>query len=280
MLLDYIDIKAPYQVERVSFSPAAQKPPHQHPNVWELAIVVRGSGVKTVGNQSTRFTDGDTTLLPPGSPHCWTYDATDTNDGGQVEAIVVFIRDDWLHAVAGLTPSFWKTLAPLFETHDSVLLEGRDRARLNALIRRAAKDPEALRALRLIEAIHLFASAASARHVKNHPVLTQDDEVRERLRSYVENNYMRTLTLEGAAREIGTSRSTFCTRFKALMGTTFVNYVNAVRIQRACSLLSRTPLSITEIAVSVGFSDLAYFNRQFRRKTNMSPTDWRWGGKK
>lgn len=279
MLLDYIDIATPYQLERAHFSAKAHKPLHQHPNVWELAIVVRGHGVKTIGGHAIPFAAGDATLLPPGSPHRWAFDESDTDDGGKVSTIVVFIRDDWFHAVAGLTPSFWKTLAPLFETRDSILLNGTDRARLNALLRRAEGEPEAIRALRLIEALHLFACAANAQHVQHAKQQTEDEREVDQMRTYILNNYMRPLTLEQVARDTGTSRSTFCARFKERMGTTFVDYVNGVRIQRACSLLSRTPLSVTEIASSVGFSDLAYFNRQFRRRMNMSPSDWRRGGK-
>lgn len=279
MLVDDVEISSPYRVVRAHLAPTALKPLHRHPNVWELVLVVTGSGFKTVGAHESSFSAGDAVLLPPGAPHQWTFDPDDTDAAGNIGSIVVFIRDDWLHAVAGLTPTFWKTLTPLFEARDSIVLNGRDRMRLNALIRRAEQESEAIRALRLLEAIHLFACAANAQHLQHAKEATREEQVRGKLRIFVENNYMRPLTLEQAARSNGFSRSRFCTCFRKLTGTTFVDYVNRVRIQRACSLLSRTPLSVTEIAASVGFSDLAYFNRQFRRRMNMSPSAWRKGGK-
>lgn len=280
MLLDYIDLPTPYRVDHINISPNLIKPLHQHPNAWELVVVVRGAGTRTVNAQTSPFTTGDATLLPPGTPHRWMFSSSETDAHGRIRALGVFIRNDWLHAVAGLTPMLWKTLEPLFQAHDSITLGGRDRARLNALVRRAGDEVEELRALRLIEAVHLFACAVGAQHIRGHQPRTRDEEVRDNLRAYIGQNYMRTVTLADAAREIGTSRSTFCVRFKQLLGTTFVDYVNGVRIQRACSLLSRTPLSITEVANAVGFSDLAYFNRQFRRRMDMSPTEWRKGGHK
>ena len=277
MIVEYVELSEPFRSDHVRISPGSFKPLHSHPNVWELAVVVKGTGLKTVGEQTSSFSPGDATLLPPGTPHHWAFNRSDTDDTGKVESLVIFIRDDWLHAVAGLTPTLWRTLEPLFGTHDSIVLGGRDRARLNALVRRARQDTEDLRALRLIEAIHLFASAADARHVRNRGSRTSDDEFRDHVRAFIAHNYMRPITLQDAAREFGTCRSSFCVRFKAVLGTTFVDYVNGIRIQRACSLLCRTPLSVTEVAASVGFSDLAYFNRQFRRQIGMSPSAWRRG---
>lgn len=278
MLLEFIDLKTPYRVLHAHMAPTALKPLHRHPNVWEMSLVVKGSGTKTVGDNVSAFSSGDAVLLPPNVPHLWTCDPADTDEHGNIETLVVFIRDDWLHALAGLTPSFWRMLAPLYETRDSIMLNGRDAIRLNAIFRRAENQPEAIRALRLIEAVHLFANAANALHLRHAEEVTGAEREREQLRIFIENNYMRPLTLERAARDNGFSRSRFCARFKELMGTTFVSYVNGMRIKRACSLLSRTPLSITEIAGTIGFSDLAYFNRQFRRRTGMTPTEWRRGG--
>ena len=281
MLLDYIDLEGPYRIDRVNISPAVVKPIHRHPGVWQLAVVVKGSGLKTMGDQTTPFSSGDAALIPPDIPHRWHFDAAETDATGRIEALGVFIRDDWIHAVAGLTPSLWKDLEPMFVADGCAVLEGRGRKRLLALIRRAGRESEGLRALRLVEAVLLFATATCARHVRTHAVGDRDEAFLGRLRAFVAHNYMRPLTLEGAARETGISRSAFCVRCKQVTGTTFVDYVNTARIQRACSLLGRTPLSITEIAHAVGFSDLAYFNRQFRRRTGMPPSEWRKGqGKK
>ena len=65
-------------------------------------------------------------------------------------------------------------------------------------------------------------------------------------------------------------------------GTTFTEYVLAQRLARAHRLLTN-PLhasqKISTIALDVGFGDLSHFNRAFRRRFGMAPSDLRTGGR-
>jgi len=61
-------------------------------------------------------------------------------------------------------------------------------------------------------------------------------------------------------------------------GTTFTAYVHAQRVGRACRLLSdprRRADKISVVASDCGFSDVSYFNRVFRRRYGMAPSDVR-----
>jgi AraC-like DNA-binding protein len=54
-----------------------------------------------------------------------------------------------------------------------------------------------------------------------------------------------------------------------------IAYLNRYRITQAKRLLRETDQSITEIALTVGFSDSSYFSRVFRRETGLSPDAFR-----
>ncbi|GAA0319797.1 AraC family transcriptional regulator [Sphingomonas oligophenolica] len=61
----------------------------------------------------------------------------------------------------------------------------------------------------------------------------------------------------------------------AARGTSFVQELGRVRLERACDLLAESGLPVAEIAFRCGFLDPGYFARQFRRRFGATPRDWR-----
>jgi AraC-like DNA-binding protein len=96
-----------------------------------------------------------------------------------------------------------------------------------------------------------------------------------RLRSYVENHFMNPITPEDLSRVLHCSRSSLYRRFGKYFGVSPGQYVNSVRIRRACFLLTETDRSVGEIAASVGIPDVFYFARLFRAATGKTATEYR-----
>jgi YesN/AraC family two-component response regulator len=61
------------------------------------------------------------------------------------------------------------------------------------------------------------------------------------------------------------------------MGTTFVEYINIIRIKEAKILLKETDSKIIEIAYKVGFNNVTYFNLIFKKITGQTPFEFRKG---
>ena len=74
------------------------------------------------------------------------------------------------------------------------------------------------------------------------------------------------LSVAAAAKIACMSYYHFCRLFKKVIGKTFVEYQNFIRIRRAEKLLITTDRTITNIAFETGFGSVAYFNRVFKRK--------------
>lgn len=70
------------------------------------------------------------------------------------------------------------------------------------------------------------------------------------------------------------SPSYFSHMFKKKMGTSPIQFLNDLRIQKAKELLSSGCMSISTIAALVGFEDALYFSRVFKRETGTSPTQF------
>ncbi|GGE25849.1 AraC family transcriptional regulator [Pullulanibacillus camelliae] len=85
-------------------------------------------------------------------------------------------------------------------------------------------------------------------------------------------HYNRSFSLNEAAHMVNLSPNHFCRVFKQVTGKTFIEYVHLLRINEAERMLIETNDSITEIAEKVGFSDINYFGRVFKKIKNATPT--------
>ena len=92
---------------------------------------------------------------------------------------------------------------------------------------------------------------------------------------YIQTNLHEKITLKEAARRCGISTYAFSHLFHKEHKVSFQEFLLRTRIRKAQALLSNSSLPVTEVAYGVGFGDLSYFIRTFRRYVGMTPTDYR-----
>ncbi len=92
---------------------------------------------------------------------------------------------------------------------------------------------------------------------------------------YVQQNYAGRILLEDIAGAGHVSVSTCCDIFKRRMRQTPLHYLTHYRLEKATQLLRNPGLSVTEVALSVGFFSASYFAETFRKAYGQSPTQWR-----
>lgn len=106
------------------------------------------------------------------------------------------------------------------------------------------------------------------------PALPQVDRLVPLLR-WLEQNYPRKISVAEAARIAGLSEARFMRRFRQATGSTFVEYLNQIRLREAYRLLRETPLPVGEIAQQCGFTDQSYFDRRFKAYFGIPPRELR-----
>ena len=82
-------------------------------------------------------------------------------------------------------------------------------------------------------------------------------------------------TLKSMAAELGYHPTYISRYFSKIVGIPFYEYVQSVKIDRACYLLMNTKDSVLSIAISCGFTTLSSFNRTFRIVKGMTPREYR-----
>lgn len=92
---------------------------------------------------------------------------------------------------------------------------------------------------------------------------------------YIESHYSDQFTLDFFASRCAMNHSSFSRAFKDLMGHTLFEYINRVKIRHACRLLKREARSVLDISFSLGYNNISFFNRYFKRVTGLSPSEFR-----
>jgi len=92
---------------------------------------------------------------------------------------------------------------------------------------------------------------------------------------WLEDNYSANFLLEDVAANVGLSLRSFMRRFKNSTGETPINYLQRVRVQVAMQLLGKGSLSIDEISYRVGYEDVSFFCRLFKRQTQLTPGEFK-----
>ncbi len=97
----------------------------------------------------------------------------------------------------------------------------------------------------------------------------------ELAREYVEEHYYENLMLADVAQKVGISAGYLSTLFQKEMAKGFVDYLNEVRIEHACTYLQQNFLKTYEVAYRVGFKDEKYFSKIFKKIKGQSPSEFR-----
>lgn len=123
----------------------------------------------------------------------------------------------------------------------------------------------------------IIAQLCRSRLIINSDELLSSKEMKKLLPAitYINENYMGSISLETVSNLINFDQSYFCRIFKNIIGTTFIDYLNFIKVYNAESLLLNTRDSILSISQIVGFSSVSYFNRIFKRYTGFTPKLYR-----
>lgn len=119
------------------------------------------------------------------------------------------------------------------------------------------------------EMVHKYANL-----VRNHYMRGYSPAV-QKVINYIDFNYQEDLSLKKIAELFSISPSYLSALFKKETGTTLTEYINSKRIDVSVSLLNTTDLSIQNVAGQVGFLDVNYYTRIFKKLKGLSPSAYR-----
>ena len=249
-------------------------PSHWHTS-FEIIQPVENEYVVLVGEERHRLRPGDILLIPSGMVH--EIFAPETG----LRYIFMVEREEIcrLKGMSAVLGSFCPSLL-LTPEKDGPLHREASRLMKRAAEEYAKEDCFAGEMMRLImeEMLLLIGRSLVAQKAEGNPA---DEPGQDRMArfldvcGYIGEHCHEKITLEDAARYAGYSKNHFARVFKELSGKSFYEYCLEQRMLLCEQLLGDPALPVTEAALRAGFGSIATFNRIFRERKGMSPTQYR-----
>ena len=252
---------------------------HHHPE-YELHLIRRSRGQFYVGTYAGEFGPGNLVMTGPNLPHMWVSGANDRDGDGRIVGrdLVLQLSAGFAERCvagfsdcAGLTGLLEASRAGI-EFSAAASVEGA--ARMEALLTANGFERMALffNLLRILEEDcgRTSLSLKGADHECAQPKRL------ERILAYIAENFNRPdLSCLEAAQVEGMALPAFSRLFERHIKCTCVEYINHLRIYKACQLLVETERQVTTIGLEVGYDTLSTFNRNFRRLIGRTPSAFR-----
>lgn len=112
-------------------------------------------------------------------------------------------------------------------------------------------------------------------HTLSTVSLLNKDNILNVVLPYIEKNYLQNISLSDIAAQCFVNKYYLSHVFTESLSMSVGQYIRSKRISLAETYISETDSSISDIAVQCGFTDLTYFNRQFKKSTGVTPLQYR-----
>lgn len=255
-----------------TLSTAYQWQYHYHPEV-EITCVRNGRGSRHVGNHWGMYHHGELALIGSNLPHSgFGLNASDPH-----EEIVVQVKEEMI--LSGAKRPEMTAISQLFERAKyGLVFLGKTKKIITQKLIDLTDCSSFERLLRLMNIFQELALSDEYLQLNNEftsfTILDKRKQRLQKIFTYVEQNFDKEILIEDAARLVGLSIPSFCNFFKTSTKSTFTDFVNHFRIQKACLLLHEDK-TIAETSFATGFNNVTYFNKVFKNIVNKTPSEFR-----
>ena len=251
-----------------------QIPIHSQPT-WELSCVITGRGVRVLSDKSSRFTERDLVLIPPGIDHCWHFDREIADKDGNIENVSIFFEKGFLERISAEFPELSEAAGKISAMNEAHIFCEDMRDRLYDIMVRMCDEAPAKRLISLREMLIYIADDDTAEQITDIRIKDKAKLRMLQITSYVNCNYKHCITLDDIASHVGMNRTAFCLFFKKNFGMTFSRFLLERRLSIASEMLTGSDMPINEIAVAVGIPEPSYFCRVFKNTFGRTAKEYR-----
>ncbi len=249
---------------------------HFHPEI-EIHLITTTSGRVFVGDHIGEFSPGNLVMTGPNLPHNW---LSDVPAGVAIPQRCIVLQ---------FTSVFIQACSAIFRSNELPRLvsdsqrglefaEATSRAVAPLMAAMLAGDARSRPAL-FMQILEQLVRDGERRMLASVGYRSKPDVYMSTPLNHVLDHIERNIACDLRETELaelsGYTPSGFSRAFHRQTGMTFTAYVNGMRINRACRILTTSDRAITEICYDVGFNNVSNFNRRFRAVTSMTPRSYR-----
>lgn len=254
---------------------------HYHPEL-ELHYVIKGEGVRFIGDNISNFTAGEMILLGENLPHTWRCkdEYLQNNPDLNVEAMVIQFLPDCLGKYLLNLPEAY-LIPKLFEKAKSgMVINGKAKQKIAQLMSSSIEATNLDRIIILLTILKTLAETDEYSSIvtgKNTFYQSNESETQRinKICTYTMTNYKKDITLEEIASLSNLSITSFCRYFKLMTKKTYYDFLIEIRISHACRFLIENKLPTEMICFDCGFNNVSNFYRHFKKVTGLTPLDYK-----
>lgn len=255
-------------------------PWHYHPE-YELVLVVKSTGKRTVGDHVERFSDGDLLLLGPNLPHSYQNDPVyyQKDSSLSAEAIVIHFKEDFLGKDFFNLPEMIHVKQLFEKSRFGFKVVGDTRKKIEEIMKSMqalSGHQRIIRLLYILDVLSLtddFELLAKPGFIQNYTISNNDQLAK--VHNYIMSNFKKDISLSDVSKIANMSIPSFCRFFKSCTRKTFSSFLNDIRIGYACKLIVEDKFNISQICYESGFNNMSNFNRQFKKLTDKTPLQYK-----
>jgi len=252
---------------------------HYHNN-YEISFITEGSGKRIVADSIEEFQPGDLVFIGRNLPHVWIADKEMlTPSARTLEMVFLQFTDKVLCSQLLALPEFNHVAKALSLSEQGIQIVGQTLNEVSELMLQMPylkgfdRMSHFFRMMDIIGKSETHINLASKEYLKTR--FTTGNKRIATIHEYLMNNYREEIDLGKLAALINMAVGSLCRFFKLNMEMTIFEYLNKIKVEFACKLLMDPDLSILDVCMDSGFNNLSHFNKQFKKITGVSPSEYR-----
>jgi len=252
---------------------------HYH-NSFEISFITEGSGRRIVADSSIEFQPGDLVFIGERLPHVWIPDKNSPSLSGRtLEMVYLRFTINILPSALFALPEFFYLKKAIEFSERGIQIVGNTLNEVSRIMLQLPFMNSIDRMLNLYKMLDLIGRSES------NIFLASPEYIKKRFKAgnqriadiheFLMNNYRDEVNLKEIANLANMAEGSVCRFFKANVGMSIFEYLNKIKVDFACQLLTEERLSVLEVALDSGFGNLSHFNKQFKKITGQTPMQYR-----
>lgn len=254
---------------------------HYHPEL-ELHYIIKGEGVRFIGDKISNFSPGEIVLVGENLPHTWrsSDEYFQSNPDLNIEILVIHFLPNCLGEYLLKLPEAY-LLPRLFEKAKSgMVIGGKANAQLAELMKRSIEATNLDKILILLSILKTLAETDEYEPIVNGQAVFYQSNESDTLRlnkvcNYTLTNYKKDISLEEISAISNLSVTSFCRYFKLMTNKTYYDFLIEIRISHACRALIEDKIPTEVICFDCGFNNVSNFYRHFKKVTGLTPLEYK-----
>jgi AraC-like DNA-binding protein len=252
---------------------------HYHNN-YEISFITEGTGKRIVADSMEEFQPGDLVFIGSNLPHVW---IPEKEHRGLTErtlemVFLQFSSNILFPQLLGL-PELKNVRRALDMSERGIQIVGQTLNEVSEIMLQLPYQKSFDRLNNFFRLMDIIGSS------KSNISLASEEYLRKRftpgnrrialLHEFLMNHYREEIDLKKLADLVHMAEGSLCRFFKMNVGTSIFEYLNQIKVEFACKLLMDPDMGVFDVCLDSGFNNLSHFNKQFRKITGVTPSEYR-----